>query len=83
MRRRWRVSLLLTIALFVVYYGYILLVGMRRDLLSIRVGEATTLGILLGAGVIVLAWMLTATYVIWANRHYDPEVTRLLDRIRR
>jgi len=82
-RRRWRVSLLLTIALFVVYYGYILLVGMRRDLLSIRVGEATTLGILLGAGVIVLAWMLTATYVIWANRHYDPEVTRLLDRIRR
>ena len=26
---------------------------------------------------IVGAWVLTAVYVIWANRHYDPEVERL------
>ena len=82
-RRRWRLSLLLTMALFVLYYGYILLVALERDLLSTRIGEATTLGIVLGAAVIVLSWVLTATYVIWANRHYDPEVKRLLERIRR
>jgi uncharacterized membrane protein (DUF485 family) len=27
--------------------------------------------------VIVGAWILTAAYVVWANRHYDPAVARL------
>ncbi len=80
--RRWRVSLLLTLALFVVYYGFILLVATQRSLLSIRVGETTTLGIVLGIAVLVLAWVLTAAYVAWANRHYDPEVERLRERLR-
>lgn len=75
--RRWRLSLLLTLALFVLYYGYILLVAIDRDRLSTRIGEATTLGIVLGVAVIVLSWVLTAAYVIWANRCYDPEVRRL------
>ena len=81
--RRWRVALLLTLALFVVYYGFILLVATQRSLLATRVGEVTTLGIVLGVGVLVLAWVLTATYVVWANRHYDPEVERLRSRLRR
>ena len=38
---------------------------------------ATTVGILLAAGVIAGAWVLTAVYVVWANRHYDPDVARL------
>jgi len=80
--RRWRVALLLTLALFVVYYGFILLVATQRGLLATRVGEVTTLGIVMGVGVLVLAWVLTAIYVIWANRHYDPEVQRLRDRLR-
>jgi uncharacterized membrane protein (DUF485 family) len=80
--RRWRVALLLTSALFVVYYGFILLVATQRGLLAIRVGEVTTLGIVLGVAVLVLAWVLTATYVVWANRNYDPEVQRLRNRLR-
>jgi uncharacterized membrane protein (DUF485 family) len=80
--RRWKVALLLTLALFVVYYGFILLVATQRDLLAIRVGEVTTLGILLAVAVLVLAWVLTAAYVVWANRNYDPEVQRLRDRLR-
>ena len=80
--RRWRVALLLTLALFVVYYGFILLVATQRGLLARRVGEVTTLGIVLGIAVLVLAWVLTAAYVVWANRHYDPEVQRLRDRLR-
>ena len=46
--RRWRVSLGLTAVLFVIYYGYILLVATDRALLATRVGEVTTLGIVLG-----------------------------------
>jgi uncharacterized membrane protein (DUF485 family) len=80
--RRWRVSLVLTALLFILYYGYIVLIAVDRELLSVRIGEVTTLGIPLGAAVIVGAWALTAAYVVWANRHYDPEVDRLRRRLK-
>ena len=80
--RRWRAALALALVLFVVYYGFILLVALRRDVLATRIGETTTLGIVFGAAVIVFAWLLTAAYVVWANREYDPEVQRLRDLLR-
>jgi len=80
--RRWRVSLLLTACLFVLYYGYILLIATDKALLSKRIGEVTTLGIPVGAAVIIGAWILTGVYVLWANRAYDSEVARLRDHIR-
>lgn len=79
--RRWRVSLVLTALLFLLYYGYILLIAVNRELLSQRIGEVVTIGIPLGAAVIIGAWALTAAYVVWANRHYDPEVERLRRRL--
>ena len=79
--RRWRVSLLLTLLLFGLYYGYILLIAANRQLVSRVVQGSTTIGILLAAGVIVGAWALTAAYVVWANRHYDPAVSRLRRRV--
>jgi uncharacterized membrane protein (DUF485 family) len=77
------VSLALTAALFVVYYGYILLIALDKPFVSRRIGEVTTLGIPLGVAVIVLSWALTAPYVAWANRAYDPEVARLRERLRK
>jgi uncharacterized membrane protein (DUF485 family) len=79
--RRWRVSLVLTVLLFVVYYGYIILVATNKTLLARRIGETTTLAIPLGAAVIIGAWVLTAAYVVWANRQYDPHVQTLRDRL--
>jgi uncharacterized membrane protein (DUF485 family) len=79
--RRWRVSLVLTLLLFVLYYGYILLIAANRQLVSRSVVGSTTIGILLAAGVIVGAWALTAAYVVWANRHYDPAVSDLRARV--
>lgn len=80
--RRWRMSLLLTACLFVLYYGYIILVAVNRPLLSQTLGDGTTtLGIPIGAAVIFGAWMLTAVYVIWANRSHDPDVDRLRRRL--
>jgi uncharacterized membrane protein (DUF485 family) len=75
--RRWRVSLVLTAILFVLYYGYILLIALNRAFVSRRIGDTTTLGIPLGVAVIIGAWALTAGYVFWANRSYDPEADRL------
>jgi len=31
----------------------------------------------LGVAVILGSWLLTAVYIVWANRQYDPEVARL------
>ncbi len=80
-RRRWQVSLLLTAVLFAAYYGFILLVALAPRLLARRVGAVTTLGIPLAVGVIVVAWVLTALYVAWANRAYDPAVDHLRDQL--
>ena len=80
--RRWRVSMILCSLLFVLYYGYIILIATNPHLLSRRIGASTTVGILMAAAVIAGAWMLTAAYVVWANRHYDPEAQRLRDSIR-
>ena len=74
--------MMLTVALFVLYYGFIVLVATNRALLARRVGDVTTFGIVIGVAVLVLSWLLTAIYVVWANRQYDPEVERLRDRLR-
>jgi uncharacterized membrane protein (DUF485 family) len=75
--RRWKVSMLLLTALFVTYYGYVLVVATNKELVSRKIGEVTTLAIPLGIAAIVVAWVLTAVYVAWANKSYDPEVERL------
>jgi uncharacterized membrane protein (DUF485 family) len=79
---RWRVALGLTAGMVVLYFGFILLVAYGRDLLAIQPVPGLTLGILLGALVIVCSWILTWVYVRWAAAHYDPGV-RALDRERR
>jgi uncharacterized membrane protein (DUF485 family) len=76
-RKRWSVSAMLLVALFVTYYGYILLIATNRAFMAQRIGEVTTLAIPVGIAVIVIAFVLTAIYVVWANQKYDPEVERL------
>ncbi len=75
--KRWKMSMALLVILFVSYYGYIVLVSTAKDFVNQKVGEVTTLAIPIGIAVIVFAWALTAIYVGWANRTYDPEVERL------
>ena len=81
-KRRWSVSMVMLVLLFVSYYGYVLLVAGNKEFVSQKIGESTTLAIPLGVAVIVFAWLLTAIYVAWANRSYDPEVERLKNEIR-
>ena len=76
-RARWRVALTLTGAVVVVYFGFILLIAYRRDLLAARLGPGLSVGIVLGALVIVASWLLTWFYVRWANSTYDTELERI------
>ncbi len=74
---RWRIAISLTIAMMVAYFGFILLVAFNKPLLATIVVPGLSLGILLGAFVIVIAWVLTWSYVIWANKHYDAALRGL------
>jgi uncharacterized membrane protein (DUF485 family) len=76
-RRRWNVALSLTIAMIVIYFGFILLIAYDKPLLATPVTPGLSLGILLGALVIVASWLLTWSYVRWANQRYDRELHEL------
>ena len=76
-RTRWRVALGLTALMIVIYFGFILLIAFDKPLIGQLVSPGLSLGVLLGALVIVAAWLLTYGYVRWANRVYDPALDRL------
>jgi uncharacterized membrane protein (DUF485 family) len=75
--RRWRVALLLTAGMLVTYFGFVLLVAYDKPLLGQTLTPGLSLGILLGAIVILVAWALTGLYVRWTNRIYDAELERV------
>ena len=58
----------LTLAMMVVYYGFILLVAFNKEFLSQRIGAGVmTIGMPIGFGVIVFTIVITAIYVRRAN----------------
>lgn len=74
--RRWRVGGALTAVMMAGYFAFILLVAFAKDAVGALVGDVSV-GIVLGASVIILAPVLTTIYVRWANRVYDPRVDAL------
>ena len=74
---QWRLALSLTAAMMVVYLGFMLLVAWAKPLLGTMLAPGLSLAILLGALVIVAAWVLIWVYVRWANSHYDAAVASL------
>jgi uncharacterized membrane protein (DUF485 family) len=79
-RRRWRIGAVLTAVMVAAYFGFIMLVAFAKSTAGAELGERVSVGIILGAAVIVLAPVLTAIYARWANRHYDPEIARARER---
>jgi uncharacterized membrane protein (DUF485 family) len=75
--RRWRIALTLTAVMIAIYFGFIALIAYDRPVLATLVAPGLTLGILLGALVIVASWLLTYGYVRWANTHYDVALREL------
>ncbi|WP_382320412.1 DUF485 domain-containing protein [Hydrogenophaga sp. UC242_53] len=70
--KRSRYGWWLTLAMMVVYYGFILLVAFDKALLSRLTGDGVmTVGIPLGFGVIVFTIVITAVYVKRANTEFD------------
>jgi uncharacterized membrane protein (DUF485 family) len=74
---RWRLAILLTAIMTLVYVGFILLVAFNKPLLGTVLMPGLSLGILLGVLVIVTAWALIMVYVKWTNDHYDGAVAEI------
>ena len=74
-RERTSFAWTLTIAMLVIYFGFILLVAFDKTDMGTPVFGVITLALVLGLVVIVSAIALTGIYVVRANGRYD-ELTR-------
>lgn len=75
--RRWRVAIILTLCVILIYFGFIALIAYRTAFMGSLIVPGLSVGILLGAIVIVASWLLTWAYVRWANNTYDPALAAL------
>ena len=74
---RWRLAIRLTALMVFIYFGFIALIAFNRALMGRLIRPGLTVGVLLGALVIVATWVLTWVYVRWANSRYDGELARI------
>ena len=81
--QRWRIAIVLTALVAAIYFGFILLIAYRKETMGTLITNGLSVGILLGALVIVLSWLLTWFYVRWANTHYDARLEELHREARR
>ncbi len=82
-RQKNKISLILTIVELVMYFGFIALIAFNKPFLGQKLaGSATTIGIPIAVGVIVLSWVLTGIYIFWANSVYDEKVKRIKNRFK-
>jgi uncharacterized membrane protein (DUF485 family) len=69
---------LLTFFMMIVYYGFILLVAFKKDLLAIKIGDGvTTLGMPIGLFVIIFTVVITGIYVSRANTKFDDLTAKI------
>ncbi|MBL8586757.1 MAG: DUF485 domain-containing protein [Bradyrhizobiaceae bacterium] len=80
---RFKLALILSVLMLIFYFGFILLVAFDKPLLGTILSPGLSLGILLGALVIVSAWVLCLIYVQWANNHYDKVVAEAVAQLGR
>jgi len=79
-RERSSFAWTLSIIMLVIYYGFVLLVAFGKGFLATKIGgDVTSVGILIGLGVIISAFVLTGIYTQRANSRFD-ELTENLTR---
>jgi uncharacterized membrane protein (DUF485 family) len=66
-------SIIMTIMMMVVYFGYILLIAFNKEFLAQKLssGGVTSIGIPMGLGVILFTIIITTIYVRRANTEFD------------
>jgi uncharacterized membrane protein (DUF485 family) len=77
--QRKTLGLTLSAAVFIIYFGFILLVAFAPSFLGTSLtGGVTTIGIVVGLLVIIAAFVLTGYYVTRANSTYDTLTQQII-----
>ncbi len=79
---KWRVSLILGSLVFILYYGFVLLMAYNRPFFANKIADIYV-GIPIGVFVLASTILITVIYVAWANKTYDNLVEKVKDKIRR
>jgi uncharacterized membrane protein (DUF485 family) len=81
--KRTRFAWVLSAAMLVIYFGFILLIAFAPSLLGTPIGGGvTTVGIPVGLFVIVSAFVLTGIYVYRANSEFDPITREIKEKVK-
>ena len=77
---RRRFSFTLTALMILTYYGFIFFVALAPQTLahSLYAGATTSVGIVAGVCIVLVAVGMTGWYVLRANRTFDPSMRALL-----
>lgn len=79
--RRSRLAWTLSALMVLIYFGFVLTIAYFPSLLAQSLaGGVTTIGIPVGVGVILSAFVLTGIYVMRANSNYDDLTKTIVDR---
>jgi uncharacterized membrane protein (DUF485 family) len=70
-KKRLTVALVLSVAMIVIYFGFMGLFAFNKPLLGTILTPGLSLCIVLGPLVIISSFLLCLTYVLWANRVFD------------
>lgn len=78
-KERSKFAWTLTIVMLVIYFGFVLVIAFDPALLGtpLSEGSVTTVGIPVGVGVIISAFILTGIYVRRANSEFDELTARI------
>ena len=76
-RLRWRVSIGLSLAMMLIYFGFMGLIAFHKASLAAIVAPGVSVALIVGPSIIVSAFLLCAVYVLWTNKVYDPAVRAL------
>ncbi len=80
-KKRWSFSLIMSALMLFVYFGFLITIAFNKAIFAIKIQQNLTLGIVLGLGIIVFAWLMTGVYVKWANSSYDKTVEELKNQL--
>ena len=81
--KRRTFAVILAIVMLVIYYGFILIIAFNKEFLSqpLWEGSITTVGIPIGLGVIISAFVLTGIYVFRANSEFDRLTSEIKEEV--
>jgi uncharacterized membrane protein (DUF485 family) len=83
-RRRSRLAWLLTALMIAIYFGFVLTIAYNKEFLAQSLsGGVTTVGIPVGLGVILSAFVLTGIYVARANTAFDDLTKQIIERLKK